>query len=503
MPRFGFIPSKTHPITYAIGDAPLPCDPLDADEASSSWKGERDGMDYLSPLMVGEFYVWPAGPSNDDPTVCKELIKGNRLFPSLIEKQISILYGHGVRLYKESVSEDGSISRTYVQDPEVSRWMDSWREHGLPDDVKTYLNKCIRSYYYSEGVFSQWHLSVAAALKARIPGTVPVLGLEHVSETRARFCTRNWRPGHHDVTLKDFDLVMVGNWASGFVSNEYKVYRRMDYRFPLAQNSSISYSRNPNHGEEVYATNVFFAGIKEWIRGTNATPAYINSFLRNSLSARHHVIIPNSWMRAKEEQIMDLCSKNAELEAKGLPLKKISLGKGEEWTIEVGTEYSTDVLEKYVQLELKKLTEFLSGRGKNQGKIFTSRSLMNENGKEETWQINEISQKYQEYIKALIDYDKRADGVLLAAKGIDASISNISSDGTFSKSGSEAYYNYVIYLTQQTIPEEVVCADLNYAIRLNWPEKYAAGLRVGFFRPTVQRQEDISPKDRLKNKEEL
>ena len=89
--------------------------------------------------------------------------------------------------------------------------------------------------------------------------------------------------------------------------------------------------------------------------------------------------------------------------------------------------------------------------------------------------------------------------VLLSAKGIDPSISNITSDGTISKSGADAYYNYIIYLTQQSIPEDVVCCDLNRAISINFPDKYAAGIRIGFHRPTVQRQEDITPSNRLGN----
>ena len=89
--------------------------------------------------------------------------------------------------------------------------------------------------------------------------------------------------------------------------------------------------------------------------------------------------------------------------------------------------------------------------------------------------------------------------VLLSAKGIDPSISNITSDGTISKSGADAYYNYIIYLTQQAIPEDVVCADLNRAIAINFPDKYAQGIRIGFHRPSVQRQEEVSPQNRLAN----
>ena len=153
-------------------------------------------------------------------------------------------------------------------------------------------------------------------------------------------------------------------------------------------------------------------------------------------------------------------------------------------------------------MELRKLTNFLSGRGKNQGKTYATRAFMNENGQAEQWEIKEIDQKYKEYIESLISYDKRADMVLLAAKGIDPSLSNITPDGTVSKSGADAYYNYMIYLQQQSIPEQVVCADINYALKLNFPEKYAEGIRIGFYRPNVQRQEDLSPSQRMSNQTE-
>ena len=111
--------------------------------------------------------VWPNGANNDDPSVCKELIKGNRLFPSLIEKQIAILYGHGIRLYREVVKDDGTVGRIYVKDREIQDWMDSWRESGLPDDIRTYIIKNIRAYYYSESIFTKWHLSAAAVDAAK------------------------------------------------------------------------------------------------------------------------------------------------------------------------------------------------------------------------------------------------------------------------------------------------------------------------------------------------
>ena len=46
--------------------------------------------------------------------------------------------------------------------------------------------------------------------------------------------------------------------------------------------------------------------------------------------------------------------------------------------------------------------------------------------------------------------------------------------------------------------EDEVCAEpLNWALRLNFPELYRQGYRLGFYREVPQRQEDISPDDRL------
>ena len=215
------------------------------------------------------------------------------------------------------------------------------------------------------------------------------------------------------------------------------------------------------------------------------------------------MIIPNAWISQKEDELKQMCDINARLEAEGktsADFLKVKIGNKE---IEVGTNYSGSLLNELVQAELTNLTNFLAGRGKNQGKVYATRSLLNQNGDQETWKIEEISQKYKEYIEALITYDKRADMVLLSAKGIDSSISNISSDGVISKSGADTYYNYLVYLTQQALPESIICADINYAIRLNFPEEYRAGVRIGFYRPTVQRQEEVSPANRLANQSQL
>lgn len=494
MNRLGFKKGDGYAFTYQIGETPVRS-ATDGYHAS----GAETRAEVLSARRVGNYFIWPAGADNLEPNTCKTLISGNRLLPQLIEKQIAILYGTGPQLYISEITEDGKIQRRYIKDSKIQQWLDSWRENGMPDTYETYLNKCIRSYYYSEGIFSKLHLTRAhgAGLKG-----IPVAGLEHISELRCRIATTKDIQQNKDVEDRDFNLVAVGNWEAGS-STSYKIYPRIDYTKPLAKHCAICYSKNPNHGEEIYATNKFFKGIKHWIVGCNATPEYINSFLENSLSARHHVLIPNAWVDKQEEMLKELCYRNAQMKATGKKSSEyVKVKVGEEY-LEVGDTYSPNTLSEYIQMEISNLANFLSGRGKNQGKLYASRSYYNNDGKPESWKIEEIPQKYKEYIEALISYDKRGDMVLLSAKGIDSSISNISSDGVISKSGADTYYNYIVYLTQQSIPESVVCADINYALRLNFPEEWKKGVRIGFFRPNVQRQEEVSPSDRLANQDEL
>lgn len=490
MNRRGYVKAGSNVYTYQIGE-----DPVMGGTAESS---DSVVSAPLVPLNVNGYFVYPFGRNNQEPNEAKELISSNRLLPELIEKQIRMLYGRGPVLYIESRGKDGMPIREYIQDPEITAWLENWRENGMADDYTTYLNKCIRTYYYTEGVFSKWRLSRGSAYLH----TYPVAGLEHVSVTRCRLATTRNVSGRTDFEDWEFDKVIVGDWVSG-TGREYKVYPRFNYN--TLRNSAISYSKNPTHGEEIYAFNVFYRGVKDWIRGSNLTPRYINDYLANALSARLHIIIPEAWMRSKMQLLQAMCERNMSRREEAssgekVEYERIKFGEGD--YLDVGCEYNDSLLQEYTTRELKKLGQFLSGAGKNQGKYYATTSYTDENGQEQRWRIEEMPQKYKEYIEAIKLYDERADYVMLSAKGLDPSISNVSREGVISKSGSDAYYNYVIYLNGLTIPESVVCADLNYAIKVNFPEKYRRGIRIGFYRPTIARQQDIAPSQRITNQTE-
>ena len=304
MNKIGTITGEGYSLTYQIGEGNLA-----ALTKTSSVTAEERTPD-LNAQRLGTYYYWPAG-SNNDPDVCSDLISGNRLLPSLIEKQVAILYGTGPMLYIDEIAEDGTAKRRYLKDAEILAWLESWQERGLMDSYKDYLRKGIRSYYHSEGVFSKWHLTKGSRRGPDglplVPGTLPVAGLEHISELRCRLATTQNISQKKDVVNADFPLVMVGAWRRGGNQDEFKVYPRFSAMNPTKSDGAISYSKNANFETDIYATNVFFRGIKSWIRGCNATPDYINSFLENSLSARHHVIIPNAWYNAKKAALEELC----------------------------------------------------------------------------------------------------------------------------------------------------------------------------------------------------
>ncbi len=442
-------------------------------------------------LSIGEYKVLPYGRSNLEPQEIKEMIGSNRLLPELIEKQIKIMVGKGVMLYKKEIV-DGKTVRVPISNTEIENWLDSWQSRGLKDDCFTYLTKVVRDYYYMESYFSKW--VPTRGYRFGSIGVLPLAGLEHISSTKCRLATDK------DVDVfsssqedSDFDNVVVGDWLTVF-RQKMKAYRRFRYQKNQLETTAISYVRNSSFGEEVYGYNSFYRGVKQWIIGSNLTPKYINSFLENSLSAKLHVVIPDKWLELMRNEIQSMCASNSELSEQGKDVVKF---RG----IDVGTEYNEGLLQKLVYSELRRLTATLSGKGANQGKLFVSYGSF-DGEKQVKWEITEIPLKYKEYIESLSSYDKRADEVLLSAKGIDASISNISKEGVISKSGSDAYYNYLIYISTLTMPEYFCLKDLNEAIRINFPKAYAEGIRIGFEHYIPQKQEETTPSQRLQNNQQ-
>jgi hypothetical protein len=438
-------------------------------------------------LNVGNNNVLIKGTNNKLPDEITSVISNNRILPTLLEKQVTMLYGKGPHVYKMQ-HRDGKPIRSWTQQPVIEGWMDNWKYKGLQDSVKEFCEKVIRDNYYFDDFWVKWRLNKSR----RINGNVPVAGLEHIDNRRCRLATKkNIRAVGADYEEKDFQTVIVGNWTAA-MEKTFKVYKRFRYDNPNQFNVSVSYHKNATPGQ-IYGYNRFYFGIKDWLIGTNRNPQYINSYLENSLNAKVHVVIPSEWVEMIERRIHQYCDDNKVRQSESKELLKFPDADG----IEVGTEYHEYLKDKYIRYELRRLSRLLTGV-KNQGKLWASFSFQTKEGRTE-WEIKPIDLKYKEFIESLINYDKRADEVITASKGVNSSISNLDKSGIISKSGSDLYYNYIIYLHNLTLAEETVTEPLNTAIRINFPQLYRQGFRIGLYNEVPSRQEEVSVDDRLQN----
>lgn len=436
-------------------------------------------------LSVNGYQVCMRGVNNN---LCDEItteIKQNRLLPRLYSKEIKMLYGNGPCAYMQTV-EGGKMKREYTALPAWDEWMNSWQERGMESTAQEFAKTNIKNFYYFGDFFCKFRFARGKRL-----GMMPVAGIEPLENKHCRLATTRQDIAYEQISYSDFRHIAVGRWSYGL--GNYKIYPK----FALSEVDNYLYAAVSHHREksvdEFYGVNETHQGARPYILGSNSTATYINSFLRNSLAAKIHIVIPNAWVVSKRSQLTKLCEENKLRKSKDKDLVKYN-------GIEIGTEYRESLLVEYMRLELRKIGDYLSG-AENQGKAYSSISFMDASGHEQQWKIETIDLKYKEYINSLIAYDKRTEEALLSSVGLDASISAVSKDGVISKSGSDSYYNYLIYIMSLT-PEDEICAEpFNIALKLNFPELYKRGYRIGFYREVPQRQEDISPKDRLNNQQ--
>ena len=436
-------------------------------------------------LSVNGYQVCMRGVNNN---LCDEVtteIKQNRLLPRLYSKEIKMLYGNGPCAYMQTV-EGGKMKREYTALPAWDEWLNTWQERGMESTAQEFAKTNIKNFYYFGDFFCKFRFARGKRL-----GMMPVAGMESVENKHCRLATTRQDIAYEQINYSDFRHIAVGRWSYGL--GNYKIYPK----FALSEVDNYLYAAVSHHREksvdEFYGVNETHQGARPYILGSNSTATYINSFLRNSLAAKIHIVIPNAWVVSKRSQLTKLCEENKLRKSKDKDLVKYN-------GIEIGTEYRESLLVEYMRLELRKIGDYLSG-AENQGKAYSSISFMDASGHEQQWKIETIDLKYKEYIDSLIAYDKRTEEALLSSVGLDASISAVSKDGVISKSGSDSYYNYLIYIMSLT-PEDEICAEpFNIALKLNFPELYKQGYRIGFYREVPQRQEDISPKDRLNNQQ--
>ncbi len=440
-------------------------------------------------MRVGDLTVplWGRG-HNLYPQEVFSVTSENKLLPEVIKKQVKFLFGKGPRLYKEVIRGEGEAQRRVrvpVEIPEVKDWLDSWEDSGY-DSVWEYLKNRIVDYYYVNTCCSKWHFNRARRLDTDIPGTYKVRALSYVGADEARLATRQLALNKR-IKNSDCNYVVVTDWLNPGLL-DYEVYHRFDPANPFKYNTAVSFDCDKTFTKWTYAFNDWFEGLLEWIKASNLSPKYLNSYLKNALNAHIHVVIPGSWYDSQRDILQRICEENltgnspVQLEYRGV---KLADEKGQ------AIPFYESMIEELITHELRKITSMMAGEGKNQGKLYATTKWG-----EEGWEFKEFPGKFQEFFKTVLDYDKRADQVTLAGKGVPPSISGVDKDGSISNSGSEVYYNYLIYVASLVWDEYFVMKDLNRALYLNFPDTRRQQIKFGFWIDIPAKLQDTAPSDR-------
>ena len=397
------------------------------------------------------------------------------------------MFGRGPYLYTTITEGEGKNKkqvRVPVEDEKIMSWLESWEANGY-GHFWDYLINLIEDFYHTNCCITQYHFNVSR----RVSGSIPVRALSYQCSDRARFATNKQIPVNRQLSDADCQSVILGDWMAP--ASEFEIYHRFDPANPFVYPTAISWVKDKTFGKSIYPFCRWFKGLQEWIKGSNLTPRYINSYLRNALNAHVHVIIPGSWYQHEKGVLENICRDNM---INGTA--RSTYYKGVKLTDESGNpvEFHEGMMEQLINYQLRQITKFLSGEGENQGKLWAS-TKWGEDG----WEFKDFPGSFKEYMEAVISYDKRADQVILAGKGINASITNVENDGVLSKSGSDVYYNYLIYANALVIAEFYVTQDINRAIRYNFPYAVKENIRLGFRIDIPSKQQETTPADRQEN----
>jgi len=441
-------------------------------------------------MTIGEYSV-PLWGENHNlyPQEVSTVISNNKLLPSVLQKRIDFLFGKGPYLFQVE-NKENKTQRIPYYDSNIMEWLQSWENNGY-DNYWTYLFNLISDFYYYKTCISQYHFNRSR----RLGNEKSVIALSYIGSDEARLAAYG---KFHNRRIKQSDCthVIVGDWFLK-KGDEFAVFPRFNPAQPLSAAEAIAFNIEKTQGAWIYAYNDWFKGLFEWIKGSNLTPRYLNSYLKNALNSHVHIKIPAVWVNQERNVLTNICNENIR-EINANRITKDYNGVRLVDSIGKPFSFSETMLQDRIKFEIGKITNLMAGEGKNQGKAYASISIG-----QEGWVFEEMPQKFKEYFESVISYDKRSDQVIIAGIGISSSITNVENDGVLSKSGSDVYYNYIIYQHTLTKPEEFICREINRAIEMNFPYVKKLGVKLGFNIEIPAKTEDVSAKNRLPQQQPL
>lgn len=433
--------------TYQVSETPRDFYKLKSESNDLDWEN--------SSTLIGDYVVHPYGSNDNLPDIIKETVQTNYIAPGIMKKKTQLIWGLGPQLYREDIT-DGVLKRVYVQDVEIMKWLKSWNSD-------EYLIKAITDFQHIEGVFSKFELNRGSRVDKPF-----VSKINHCYPDRTRLAS------HKTAVSRDATHAIMSDrsFSKTNVLADYKVYALFDFANPFAYANSILYSNFYSFCTDYYTVPDIYGSL-EWLKRSTAVPLIFKALSKNSINLKYHIVSPQKFWDNKKKDIEANC-------------------------IAAGKVYKPSMLLEYQKNFLEKIAVVLSG-DENTGKyLHTTKEFTVEgtNFAEHGWEIKVIDQNIKDFVEAQIKISERADHALSSGLNLHSALGNVSESGK-SDSGSEQIYALKTFLqTGIDIPEMIIMKAINYALMINFPDK---GLKLGFYHTTPEKEQDISPKNRMIN----
>lgn len=373
--------------------------------------------------------IAPWGEGNDFPEVLGSFVYKSNIVPALSAFNGNQIWGHGPILTNEFTGE-------VEQDKEVWKWLKGW-------GYRKFLLQQIADYVFSENCFSQMILSKGAALGVD-PG-IKVASLAHIhnKDCRLEIMDKNGAINH----------VIIGNYEA--TNSVDKIFYKLplyddtknilDYKCPIV----AFHSKRETAGYPYYVYPQYTGVLQYWSPISNKIAEFHLAMLDNSINAKWHIQIAEEYVQKLLEDRQRSCKEN---EAYTVSFEKVF----------------DEVKETVTEL----MTKVMSGAG-NSGKFLLSPMGKNEiNGDVIDYiKITALDLKLKETSESHLKLYEQVISSITSAMSVDTSLASVVS-GSKMNSGSEMLNAHNIHQqVKTTIPREVICASINEAIKLNFPEK--------------------------------
>jgi hypothetical protein len=405
-----------------------------------------------SKMQLGSYYVVPFGPDNLLAETIRDSISRHNLAPRIFTKRKFLTWGAGPMLYRRKISPEG-VTQEWVEDQEVWDWLESWGH-------ERYLQQQIEDFNHVEGVYTK-----VVNNRGALIGRGRIARLEHIPFNKARLATETMESDQAKYAI-------VGKWAHHHTM-DLVAYPLWDPANPFKHGQAVAFNSLYSFAMDFYSAPDVIGSLP-WIRRSVAIPHILEALSENSLHIKWHIKSPAEYWERKRELLKEECTRKNLL-------------------------YNEKMLEDFKTDLFRQLGKVLGGEV-NVGKFWHSEKitqLIGNSAETLDWEIVAIDQKIKAFVDAQLAISSAANFQTIAGLGLHQSLANIAANGK-SDSGSEQLYALKNYLlTETALPEWIICKALNDAIKVNFPDK--KGLKIGFYRSTIEREQDVTSKNRITN----